>query len=144
MNIEIDPISMALIKNPRAVAKAMVVLFSFQTAKERSTGITRESNGKGFSSYDDKKCSRYARWILRISNNASDEEVRTKIRNYLTHGHQPNNRDLTGTHLDDARMRSLKYVGQLKRYADSKKAASAAVTAPVTAPTEANDAADDS
>lgn len=72
----------------RAVGAAMVALYNRQTSDEKISGGTRVQNGRGFSSYDAKRGTYYARWVMK------------------------GNR-LTGRHLDRARKMARKYRKQL-------------------------------
>lgn len=48
----------------RMVGWAMCALHARQTAGERQNGTTSASNGRGFSRYDARKGTYYARWVL--------------------------------------------------------------------------------
>jgi hypothetical protein len=81
--------------NPKAVERAMVVLYDRQTADEKATSTTRHHNQRGFSGSTDKRGTYYARWVL-------------------------GGRRLTGHHLDKARQIALKHRRQLVEEANLK------------------------
>lgn len=85
----------------RAVAKAMVVLLSFQTRGERAIGATVESNGKGFSHRTEHRGTYFAKWVLNLAPNCSDRQMELAIDNYLK-GNLPG-RAITGRFLHQAR-----------------------------------------
>jgi hypothetical protein len=91
---EIDHI---LTSNPRAVGRAMIVLFRRQTSDEQRSSNTRHQNGRGFSAYAARSGSYYARWVI-------------------------SGRRLTGRHLAKARSIALKHSRQLVEEANEKLA----------------------
>lgn len=91
---EIDAL---LTSNPRAVERAMVVLYDLQTQDEKSAETTRHHNGVGFSSNAARKGTYYARWVL-------------------------GGRHLTGRHLEGARRIALRHSRQLVAAANSRAA----------------------
>lgn len=86
--------------NPKAVERAMVVIYDRQTADEKADSTTRHSNNRGFSACTDKRGSYYARWVL-------------------------SGRSLTGHHLIKARKIAIFHRKQLLEAAKAKKASSA-------------------
>jgi hypothetical protein len=86
--------------NPRAVDRAMVVLFYRQTEDEKRLSEARYLNGRGFSAADAKTGTYYARWVL-------------------------GGRQLSGWHLRNAREMAKRYVRQLLEAAEAKAAAKA-------------------
>jgi hypothetical protein len=98
----VEEIRALLLRNPKAVDRAIVVLFERQTPSEQDAAQTSESNGRGFNAFDAERGTYWAKWIL-------------------------SGRSLSGSHLDKARKMSLKYVKQLKEAADIKASHPAAV-----------------
>lgn len=90
-----DYIRWLLTTNDKAVERAMVALYDMQTAGEQSDGSTRELNGKGFSAYDARNGTYYAKWVK-------------------------SGRSLSGKFLVKARLMSLKYAAQLAKLASAK------------------------
>ncbi len=74
--------------NNHAVERAILAIYNRQTADEQNTEHTKHSNGMGFAAPDAKLGSYYAKWIL-------------------------SGKNLSGRHLEKARMMSYKYVRQL-------------------------------
>ncbi len=94
--------------NPKAVERAMVVLWDRQTADEKAAETTRHHNQRGFSGSTDKRGSYFAKWVL-------------------------SGRHLTGIHLVRARTIAIKHRRQLVEEATnkaSKKASQVHVEAP--------------
>lgn len=58
-----ETIVQALMTNPRAVEKALVMLYDWQTSDEQSTRNTRHTNGKGFNTAHAKLGTYLAKWI---------------------------------------------------------------------------------
>ena len=83
--------------NPRAVGRAMIVLFERQTADEQQRSSTRHQNGRGFNAYSARSGSYYARWVQ-------------------------SGRQLTGRHLVKARLIALRHSRQLVEEANDKLA----------------------
>ena len=83
-----------LVTNDEAVNRAVVAIYNRQTESERSTEATLESNGRGFSAFDARNGSYYARWIL-------------------------SGRKLNGKFLHRARAMMIKYRHQLVEIANS-------------------------
>jgi len=81
--------------NPKAVERAMIVLFNRQTTDEQSAGNTKHSNGRGFAAYAANKGTYYANWVLK-------------------------GRSLSRQHLANARKIALKHSRQLVEEANSK------------------------
>lgn len=92
-----DPgyIKWLLANNNTAVERAILALYNRQDADEQSSERTYKSNGRGFSAFDAKTGSYYARWIM-------------------------SGRNLSGRHLEKARMMLHKYVRQLSEIAAEK------------------------
>ncbi len=84
-------------KNPKAVERAMVVLFNRQTADEKAAEYTKHHNNRGFAAYAARSGTYYARWVLK-------------------------GRRLTGHHLAKARKIALKHSRQLVEEANSRGA----------------------
>lgn len=101
----------SLATNPKAVEKAITVLFANQTTDEQVESTTKYTNRKGFSAADAKRGTRFARWVR-------------------------SGRNLSGWHLDKARALVGKYWRQLLRAALAKAegARSAAVKSTVEPP----------
>ena len=76
-----------------AVERAILRLYSFQTAQEQSIQTTRDQNGVGFSAADGHTGSYYAKWIK-------------------------SGKHLSGKHLIKARSMVLKYTRQLLEFAN--------------------------
>lgn len=88
----------ALVRNPAAVEKAIVLLYRLQTADEQTTQSTKHTNGQGFSMTHAATGAYYAKWIL-------------------------GGKHLTGKHLVKAREITMHYAGtQLLRAAYDKEA----------------------
>lgn len=79
--------------NDRAVEKAMVAIWSYQTNAEQAQGTTLLNNGVGFCGWSAKSGTYYARWVN-------------------------SGRNLTGRHLDKARKIAIHHAGQLARIAN--------------------------
>ena len=90
-----DSIKALLLTNPRAVERAMLVLFDRQTTDERVEQTTRHTNSRGFSAAHASKGSYYAKWVR-------------------------GGRNLTGHHLDRARSMALHYTRQLLEEVEAK------------------------
>lgn len=84
-----------------AVARAMVILLSFQTEGERAIGTTVESNGVGFSGATDKNGTYFAKWVLGLPQNTSTQHMSATIKRFLDKD-EPG-RALTGKFLVRAR-----------------------------------------
>jgi hypothetical protein len=96
-NITKEQIRELLLREDRAVERAMVVLFSRQTSGEQTVGITHERNARGFSSSDASSGTYMAKWVM-------------------------SGRRLSGSYLDKARQMSLRYTRQLMEEAALKAA----------------------
>lgn len=83
-----DSIKELLIKNDRAVERAILVVYNNQTMDEKNEETVRYSNGKGFLPMHARRGTYYAEWIM-------------------------SGRHLNGRHLEIARNMSLKYTRQL-------------------------------
>jgi hypothetical protein len=74
------------LSNPRAVEKAIVMLYDWQTSDEQSARDTKHTNGRGFNTAHAKLGTYYAKWIK-------------------------SGKNLTGHHLGKARTIALYYAG---------------------------------
>jgi hypothetical protein len=99
-----DEIDAMLSTNPKAVARAMVVLWELQTSDEKAVDRTRHNNNRGFAAWAARRGSYYARWAMA-------------------------GREITGPHLDTARKIALKHSGQLVKAANAKVAQAVAQAA---------------
>lgn len=81
----------------RAVCVAMVWLYQRQTEDEKATESTKHDNGVGFTGFDARVGSYYAKYVL-------------------------SGRWLTGKHLAKARRMAYKYAGQLAEEANLREA----------------------
>jgi hypothetical protein len=88
-------INLMLQSNPKAVERAMVVLFNRQTRDEQSAETTRHHNGIGFCSWAARNGTYYAKWVLK-------------------------GRRLTGRHMQQARKIALHHSRQLVEEANKK------------------------
>jgi len=79
-----------IMTNQRWVERAILAIFRKQTEREQSTEDTIDRNGVGFTAYDARKLSYYAKWIL-------------------------SGRHLSGKFLQDAFKKTGKYAGQLEK-----------------------------
>lgn len=79
-----DSIQALIDTNDRAVMKALLVLYSRQTAAEQATQATREHNGRGFSAFDAEILSSFAMQVkTRGTLTAKQLEVaRKRVRSY--------------------------------------------------------------
>lgn len=77
-----------LLRNDRAVERALLAIYRRQTDAERQAERTVVHNGVGFNAFDARLGTYYAKWI-------------------------GSGKNLTGTHLDKGRRLASKYVGQL-------------------------------
>lgn len=80
-----------LLKNDKAVKRALILIYSFQTETEKSTENTIEENGVGFSGADANILSSFAKQL--------------KTKSYLS----PKQLEIT-------RKRIIKYAGQILNY----------------------------
>ncbi len=83
-----DAVKALLSTNDKAVCKGILRIYEHQTADERATSSTTHDNGVGFSGFDARILSSFAKQLL-------------------------NNHTLTPKQMDVARSRTLKYAGQL-------------------------------
>ena len=113
-------VSAILARNPFAVTKAIVLLFSFQMEDERSTSTTKHLNGAGFSAAHAKDASYWARWVLGVGPRTPQHIVSQKVRHYLTGDNYKSHRTLTGSYLDRAREVAAHYWRQLDQAAKAK------------------------
>ena len=56
----IETLKDLLKRNNKAVERAILLLYSFQTEAEKSIGVTSANNGKGFNKFDSEILSSYA------------------------------------------------------------------------------------
>jgi hypothetical protein len=77
-----------LATNPRAVEKALVVIYNNQTNSEQHSDSTEDANGIGFSGVHARSGSYYAKWVI-------------------------SGKHLDGKHLEKARKIAMKYHRQL-------------------------------
>jgi hypothetical protein len=92
-----------LLRNDKAVERAMVVLFLRQTSDEQDGKVTRHSNGRGFNYFHAERGTYFAKWIL-------------------------SGRKLTGSHLAAARKMACYYARQLLEVAAERQAVAEAVS----------------
>lgn len=90
-----DGIIQLLTHSDRAVERAMVAIYKRQTADEQASATTQHHNSIGFSAFDAKNGSYYAKWVL-------------------------SGRRLNGTYLEKARRIAVKYRKQLLDIANSR------------------------
>ncbi len=90
----IDQIKGLLLSSDEAVETAILALYTRQTEDEQSYSTTRHSNGRGFTAFDAKTGSYFARWIL-------------------------SGRHLDGRFLAKARAMTMKYAKQLAEVAEA-------------------------
>lgn len=95
MMISKESIKDLILRNNRAVERAILAIYQRQTEDEKMVEETTHHNGIGFSGAHARLGTYYAKWILK--GNA-----------------------LTGRHLEKARAMSLHYVGQLVDIANSR------------------------
>jgi hypothetical protein len=84
-----------LSRNDRAVERAVVAIFNFQTRDEQATEDTRHHNNVGFTSWAARKGTYYAKWVQK-------------------------GRRLTGHHLANARKIANHHAGQLAKIANGE------------------------
>lgn len=113
-------VSAILARDPYAVTKAIVLLFSYQTVGERRTSTTVEDNGVGFNAAHAKNASYWARWVLRVGPTTPAHIVADKVRHYLTGDNCRQYRTLTGSYLVEARRVAAHYWRQLAAAAEAK------------------------
>ena len=109
-------------RNPFAVTKAIVLLFSYQMVDERNTSSTKHLNGAGFSAAHAKDASYWARWVLGVGPRTPSHIVEDKVRHYLTGDNYKRYRTLTGSYLQRAREVASHYWRQLDQAAKAKEA----------------------
>jgi hypothetical protein len=74
--------------NHAAVERAIIVIYNRQTTYEQNAEITNHNNGRGFTAFDAKRGSYYAKWIN-------------------------SGRTLSGIHVEKARKIATRYIRQL-------------------------------
>lgn len=85
-------------RNDKAVHRAILLIFNFQTDEEKYKGVTKTVNGKGFSKFDVEIMSKYAMQIRQ-------------------------GRQLTEKQMYVARPKICKYAGQILKYMKAKEEA---------------------
>jgi hypothetical protein len=113
-------VSAILARNPFAVTKAIVLLWSYQTPQERQAKRTTDLNGRGFSVRTNQKDVAYwVRWILALPPNVSNERMSQEVARYLQ-SDPKRYRSLSGRYLEEAREVASYYWRQLDRAAQVK------------------------
>jgi len=113
-------VSAILASNPRAVTKAVVLLFGLQTHQERSTDRTIESNGVGFSAADADFGTYCARWVLGVHKTTPPHIVAERLAHYLQGDNHRRYRTLSGSFLQRALDMTPRYWRQLSHAAKVK------------------------
>lgn len=80
----------------KAIERGFLAIFKFQTSDEQQAEYTKYHNNKGFSAFDAKRGSYYAKWIQ-------------------------SGKHLSGRHLEAGRKLILRYAGQLVDIANNEK-----------------------
>lgn len=109
-----------LASNPRAVTKAVVLLFGLQTHQERGTRRTIEDNGVGFSAADADFGTYCAMWVLNIHKTTSPQVVADRLAHYLQGDNHRGYRTLSGSFLQRAQRAMPRYWRQLSHAAKMK------------------------
>ena len=91
-----DSLRDLLDRNDKAVCRAILLIYSFQTDEEKYKGVTKTVNGKGFSKFDVEVLSSYAMQLRR-------------------------GQDLSLKQMYVARPKIKKYVGQILQYMQDKE-----------------------
>ena len=116
-------VSALLARNPYAVTRAIVLLWSYQELHERSARRTTDLNGRGFNAAADlDKIAYMVRWVLRLSPNVAEADMNRAVARYL----QSNARQyrcLSGSYLEDGRKLAAYHWRQLDAAAAAKAAA---------------------
>jgi hypothetical protein len=113
-------VSAILARNPFAVTKAIVLLWSYQTPQERQAKRTTDLNGRGFSVRTNQKDVAYwVRWILALPPNVSNERMSQEVARYLQ-SDPKRYRSLSGRYLEEAREVASYYWRQLDAAAKAK------------------------
>lgn len=113
-------VSAILARNPFAVTKAIVLLWSYQTPQERQAKRTTDLNGRGFSVRTNQKDVAYwVRWILALPPTVSNERMSQEVAKYLQ-SDPKRYRSLSGRYLEEAREVASYYWRQLDAAAKAK------------------------
>jgi hypothetical protein len=113
-------VSALLARNPYAVTRAIVMLWSYQTPQERQAKRTTDLNGRGFSVRTNQKDVAYwVRWILRLEPNVSEERMAAAVARYLQ-SDPKRYRHLTGSYLEAAREAATYHWPQIAAAAAAK------------------------
>lgn len=113
-------VSALLARNPFAVTKAIVLLWSYQTPQERQAKRTTDLNGRGFSIRTNQKDVAYwVRWILALPPNVSNDRMSQEVAKYLQ-SDPKRYRCLSGRYLEEAREVASYYWRQLDAAAKAK------------------------
>lgn len=115
-------VSALLASNSYAVTKAMIILFAHQTAQERSTSSTIETNNVGFNAADADFGSYCARWVLGLHQTTPAHIVAERVARYLQGDNYKNYRCLSGRFLERGRAMGTRYWRQLAAAAEAKRA----------------------
>lgn len=91
----VNDIKENIIKSDIWLTKAILAIYSLQTASEQASEVTIHINHVGFSAFDALRMSYYAKWLK-------------------------SGRTLSGTHKDLARKKILRYVKQLTKIANKE------------------------
>lgn len=115
-------ISALLARNPFAVTRAIVLLWSYQEPHERRAKRTTDLNGRGFSvRHNQKMIAYWVRWVLRLSPTVSEERMSEEVARYLQSDPR-SYRCLTGSYLGEAREVANHYWRQLVAAAEARAA----------------------
>ena len=90
-----DEIKYKIFTSDEWLYRAILAIYSKQSDKEKETGETRYENGVGFTGYDARSLSYYAKWILR-------------------------HKKLDRWHINIVRERMMKYAKQLTKIANNE------------------------
>lgn len=91
----VNEIKENILKSDIWLNKAVLAIFNLQTLSEKSSENTHIYNNVGFSAFDAKRMSYYAKWLL-------------------------SGKTLSGHHKDLARKRILRYIKQLTKIANKE------------------------
>jgi hypothetical protein len=113
-------VSAILARNPFAVTKAIVLLWSYQEPHERRAKRTTDLNGRGFSVRTNQKDVAYwVRWVLALPPDVSEERMAVAVARYLQ-SDPKRYRCLSGRYLEEAREVASYYWRQLDAAAQRK------------------------
>ena len=106
-------VSAILARDPYAVTRAIVLLWSYQTPQERASKRTTDLNGKGFSvRHNQNTIAYWVRWVLRLSPSVNERDMTAAVARYLQNNPRQY-RCLTGSYLVEAREVATYYWRQL-------------------------------